>query len=184
VIDLVLRLATGARATAALAALGLGGTFLFRLSPYDALKALLNGAPLPEETITSPDRLAETLEALGAAGRESYLQFQVWDLANPVLFGLAGAMLLGWLVRRCQRTTTSWRLVVLLPFALVIADVLENVVLSVAVGAFPDRAIVGGVLPLVTAAKFSAALATIIAVVLLALRWLRDRLAGGSRRAT
>ena len=183
-IDLILKLATGARSAVALAAFGLGGTLLFRLSPYDAVKALLDGASLPEETITSPDRFAEVLEALGAAGRESYLRFQVWDLLNPILIGIAGAMLLGWLLKRSQRASSTWRFVVLLPVALLTADLLENLVISIAVGSFPDRAAMGNALPLVTAVKFGAAIATILAVVLLALMWLRDRLSGVPRRAT
>ena len=183
-IDRILKLATGARAAVALAALGLGGVPLFRASPYAAVKSLLGGASLPEETITSTDRFAEVLEALGTAGRESYLQFQVWDLLNPVLIGVAGAMLLGWLLKRAQRASSTWRFVVLLPVALLTADLLENLVISIAVGAFPDRVAIGNALPLVTAAKFGAAIATIIAVVLLALAWLRDRLSGVLPRAT
>jgi hypothetical protein len=184
VIDLILKLANGARSAVALAAFGLGGTLLFRLSPYDAVKALLDGASLPEETITSPDRFAEVLEALGTAGRELYLRFQVWDLLNPILIGVAGALLLGWLLKRGQRASSTWRFVVLLPVALLTADLLENLVISIAVGAFPDRAAIGNALPLVTAAKFVSAIATVGAVVFLALMWLRDRLSGLRRRAT
>ncbi len=183
-INFILKLATGGRAAVALAALGLGGTFLFRLSPYDAVKTLLEGASLPEETITAPDRFAEILEALGAAGREAYLQFQVWDLLNPVLIGVAGAMLLGWLLKRSQRASSAWRYVALLPVALLAADLLENLVISIAVGAFPDRAAIVNALPLVTAAKFGAAIATIISLILLALMWLRDRMSGVLQRAT
>ena len=183
-INLILKLATGARSAVALAAFGVGGTLLFRLSPYAAVKTLLDDASLPEETITSTDRFAEVLEALGTAGRESYLQFQVWDLLNPVLIGVAGAMLLGWLLKRGQRANSTWRFVVLLPVALLTADLLENLVISIAVGAFPDRAAIGNALPLVTAAKFGAAIATIIAVVLVALMWLRDGLSGVLRRTT
>lgn len=184
VIDLILKVATGAGTAVAWAVLGLGGTLLFRLSPYDALKARLDGASLPEEAITSPERVAEVLEALGAAGRESYLHFQVWDLLNPILIGAASAMLLGWLLKRGQRTGSSWRFVVLLPVALLVADLLENLVISVAVGSFPDRAATTSLLPMVTAAKFSAVFATIIAAVLLAVMWLRDRLSDHPRRPT
>lgn len=166
-----------------MAAFGLGGTLLFRLSPYADVKTLLDDASLPEETITSPDRFAEVLETLGAAGRELYLQFQIWDMLNPILFGVAGAMLLGWLLKRSQRSSSAWRFVALLPVALLAADLLENLVISLGIGAFPDRAATGLVLPLVTAAKFGAAIGTIIAAVLLALAWLRDRLAGAPRRA-
>lgn len=183
VIDLILKQVTGARTAIALAAFGFGGTLLFRLSPYATIKALLDGAGLPEETITSPDRLAEVLEALGTAGREAYLRFQVWDLLNPLLIGVAGAMLLGWLLKRGQRANSTWRFVVLLPIALLAADLLENLVISIAVGASPDRAALGNALPLVTAAKFGAAIATVIAVVLLALLWLRDRVSGALPRA-
>ena len=181
-IDLIVKLATGARAAVALVAFGLGGTLLFRLSPYGAIKTLLDGDSLPEETITSPDRLSEVLQTLGAAGRELYVQFQVWDLANPILIGAAGAMLLGWLLKRGQRASSNWRMVVVLPVAMLAADLLENLVISIAVGAFPDRTAVGNALPLVTATKFGAALATIASVVLLAALWFRDRLAGAHRR--
>jgi len=178
VIKLILKLATGARALMALAALGLGGTFLFRLSPYDALKGLLDGASLPEETITPPDRFADVLDALGPVGRDLYLRFQVWDLLNPILIGVAGAMALGWLLKRSQRETSTWRLVVLLPVVLLVADLLENAVISLVVGAYPGRAAIGNTLPLVTATKFGAAMATMVAAALLALLWLRDRRAG------
>lgn len=183
-IDLILRLATGTRTAVTLAAFAFGGTLLFRLSPYNDVKARLDGASLPEETITSPDRFAEVLQVLGVVGRESYLQFQVWDLLNPILIGVAGAMLLGWLLKRGQRATSSWRFVVLLPVALLTADLLENLVIAIAVGAFPERVALGTALPLVTAAKFGAAMATIAAVFLLALMWLRDRLSAVPGRAT
>ncbi len=178
-IDLILKQATGVRAVVALAAFGVGGTLLFRLSPYDAVKALLDGARLPEETITTPDRFADVLEALGAAGRASYLQFQVWDLISPVLFGIAGAMLLGWLLKRGQRASSGWRFVVLFPVALLAADLLENFVISIGVGAYPDRTALANALPIVTATKFGAAMTTMIAAVLLVLVWLRDRLSAG-----
>ena len=93
-------------------------------------------------------------------------------------------MLLGWLLKRGQRASSTWRFVVLLPVALLAADLLENLLISLAVGAFPDRAAIGNALPLVTAAKFGAAIATIIAVVLVALMWLCDRLSGVLRGAT
>ena len=181
--DLILRLATGARAAIAWAAFGVAGTFLFRLSPYATVKATLDGASLPEETITEPDRLAQLLEALGAAGRDSYLQFQLWDLLNPILMGVAGAMLLGWMLKRGQRSSSAWRFTVLLPVLLLAADLLENVVLSIAVAAFPDRTAASHALPVLTAVKFGAAISTMFAVVLLALAWIRDRLSGGPGRA-
>ena len=183
-INFILKLSTGARSMVALIALGLGGTFLFRLSPYDALKALLDGASLPEETITSPDRLAEILEALGTAGRDLYLQFQFWDLLNPILIGVAGATLLGWLLKRSQRASSAWRFVVLFPVVLLIADLLENLVIASALSAFPDGSAIVTALPPVTAAKFGAAFATIISVALLALMWLVNRLSGGVRGNT
>ena len=182
-IDRILKLATGARAAVALAAL-LGGSLLFRVSPYAAVKSLLGGASLPEETITSSDRLAEILEVLGATGRESYLQFQVWDLLNPILIGVFGALLLGWLLKRSQRVNSTWRFVVLLPVVALGADLLENLVISIAVGAFPDLGAIANALPLVSAVKFGAVIATMVSVVLLALLWIRDRLSGGQRPAT
>ncbi len=183
-IDRILKWATGARAVVALAALGFGGVPLFRASPYDDVKALLGGASLPEETITSSERFAEVLEVLGVTGRELYLQFQVWDLLNPILSGVAGAMLLGWLLKRSRRADSAWRFVVLLPVVTLCADLLENLVIAIAVGAFPDLGAIGNALPLATAAKFGAVIATMVSIVLLALLWIRDRLSGARRPAT
>jgi hypothetical protein len=157
-IDLILKAATGARAVVAAAALGLGGTLLFRLSPYEAIKSQLDGASLPEETITSPDRFAAILEALGVAGRATYLQFQVWDLMQTILLRPADA-------------------------PLVAADLLENLIIAMGIGAYPEPASVVKALPLVTAVKFGGAMATMVTVVLLALMWLRDRVSGVLRRA-
>lgn len=184
VIDLILRLATGVRAAIAVAAFGTAGTYLFRLSPYERVKARLDGASLPEETITSPGRFAEVMAALDASGRELYLQFQAWDLLNPVLMGAAGAMVLGWLVGRSRRSRSRWRLVVLLPVVLLGADLLENGIIAMAVAAYPERAVIDNALPLVTAVKFAAAIATMVSVVSLALVWARNSRSDTRRRAT
>ena len=181
VIDLTLRLASGARAAAAVVAFAVGGTLLFRLSPYDALKGILGGPSLPEETITNPDRLAQTLETLGPAGRDAYLQFQLWDVINPVLMGLAGAMLLGWMLQRSGRSNSAWRLVVLVPFVLLLADLLENVVIARALVAYPDGSAFSNALPVVTAVKFGAAISMALSVVVLVFLWTRDRLVGRAR---
>ena len=174
-IDRILRLATGRRAAVAVLALALGGSALFRRSPYESLKGRLGGASLPEETITSPDRLAEILGALDATGRELYLQFQLWDVLNPILMGVAGAMVLGWLLQRSERAHSPWRYAVWLPVILFAADLLENLVLSVAVAAFPGRSAIASALPLVTTAKFGAAILTVVSAVVLAGLWLRNR---------
>jgi hypothetical protein len=184
VIDRILRVATGSTAAVSVAALALGGTLLFRLSPYEALKSRLDGASLPEETITPPDQFAATLEALGVAGREAYLQFQLWDVLNPVLIGVAGAMLLGWLLKRGERAGSAWRFVLVLPVALLTADLLENSIIAIGISAYPEPTALGMALPIVTAAKFGAAMVTVVAMVLLALMWLRDGVSGSSRRAT
>lgn len=183
-IERIITLATGARVAIALAALGFGGVPLFRASPYAAVKSLLGGASLPEETVTSPERFVEVLEILGAPGRELYLQFQAWDLLNPILIGGAGAMLLGWLLKRSRRANSAWRFAVLFPVAALCTDLLENLVISLAVGAFPDVGALGSALPLVTASKFGAVIATMVSALLLALLWIRDRVSGARRPAT
>ena len=182
-IDRVLRAATGARAALALIALGVGGGLLFRLSPYDALKARLNGGALPEETITSPDRFAAVLDALGDPGRELYLRFQLWDVLNPVLIGVAGALVLGWLLGRAGRSDSAWRYVLLFPFVLLGADLAENVVISLGIGAFPAPAAVAGFLPWVTATKFGAAAGMAGSMVLVGILLLWNRVSGAPRPA-
>ena len=173
-IDRILELATGARAVMAVAALALFGVPLFRVSPYEAVRSRLGGATLPEETITSADRFAEVLGLLGEFGRRLYLQFQVWDLLNPILIGIAGAMVLGWLLKRSRRADSGWRFVVLFPVAALCADLTENFVISMSIAAYPDFAALGSALPFVTAAKFGAVMTMMVSVAVLALLWTRD----------
>ncbi len=183
-IDCVLRIATGRRAAVAVAALAVGGGLLFRASPYDALKSRLGGASLPEEGVTPPDRLIELLQALGTDGRSLYLEFQAWDVLNPILIGLAGALLLGWLLNRTNKAKSNWRYAILLPVAALATDLLENLVISIAVRSFPEPSSVSSLLPLFTGAKFAAAIGTLLLVVLLLLFRLRDWLGRVPRRAT
>lgn len=182
-IDLVLRLATGIRAAISVAVLATVGTYLFRLSPYEEVKGRLAGVSLPEEAITSPARFAEVMAALDASGRELYLQFQAWDLLNPILMGAAGVMVLGWLVGRSRRSRSRWRLVVVLPLVLLGADLLENGIIAMAVAAYPERAVIGTALPLMTAVKFAAAMAAVASSAWLALLWARDSWADARRPA-
>lgn len=181
-IDRMVALANGGRAAVALAALVLGGIPLFRLSPYAALKSLVGGANLPEETITSPQRFAEILYKLGEGGRGLYLRFQVWDLLNPILIAVAGAMLLGWLLKGSRRANTRWRFVVVFPVVALFADLVENLVISLGVATFPHVGVAGMALPVVTGIKFGAVMGMMASVALVALLWLRERLspAGGA----
>ena len=83
--------------------------------------------------------------------------------------------MLGWLLNAGGRGSSAWRFVLLLPICLLAADLLENVIISVGLGAYPDRAAVGFALPIVTAVKFGAAMGTMLMVASLAVLWVRDR---------
>ena len=107
----------------------------------------------------------------------------VWALLNPILIGVAGAMILGWLLNRSRRADSGWRFVVLLPVAALCADLLENLIISIAIGAFPDLVASSQALPVVTAAKFGAVIAMGVSVVLLVLLWIRDRFFGARQPA-
>ena len=91
---------TGRRVLAALVLFMVVGFGLFNLGPYPRLKALTEEAPFPEEAVTTPEQLAVFLQEIGPVGRDLYLSFQLWDVANPLLIGFLGLVLVGWMVRR------------------------------------------------------------------------------------
>lgn len=127
-----LAFATGRRVLGALVVLVAAGSSLFRYGPYPEL------APLPEESPgLGPTQLRAFLSELGEDGREAYLLFQGVDLLNPVLTAGFAVLLLAWILRRSGLGTGGARLALLIPVAALLADWLENLILSLAIRAYP-----------------------------------------------
>ncbi len=160
--------ASGRGALIAFVLLIAGSLLLFRFAPYPEIKSAVAGAPLPEEGASYEGGLVSFLEELGEHGRPLYLEFQYWDLLNPVLFGAAFTLLIGWLVKR-SRLERNWsRYAVLVPLAVAAADIAENLVLIEALAAFPGPGAVSALVAPVTAVKFLGFAIMMVAVVVLA----------------
>ncbi len=153
IVETVLRWSTGRRVLQALLLMGLGGGALFQLGPYPTLKSEAGGAPLPEETVMSPAAFRSFLSDLGESGRALYSSFQIWDLLNPLLIGFLGVALIGWLVGN-SGLVPGRRLVIIVPFVAPLADLGENILILLAIAAFPDVTRLASLLPVVTIMKF------------------------------
>lgn len=167
-IDAMLRAATGRRALLAVVALLIGGSALFRLGPYATVKNATTSPTLPEEAVTSPAALTAFLTELDEPTRAAYARFQAWDLFNLVLFGTAGVMLLGWMLKRAGLGETGWRWLIVLPLGLMVADLAENGLLSLAIAHFPDSIATSAALPWVTGTKFAVVMVMFLALPVLA----------------
>lgn len=158
--------ASGKRALAALGTLLIGGFLLFQLGPYAEVKRASESPLLPEETITSPAALTEFLKTLDPPTQDAYARFQLWDLMNLALFGTMGVFVLAWLLRVAMLERSALRWMLILPIAVVVFDVAENVVLAVAIASFPEVASSNAALPWITGAKFIATLFMFAAMIL------------------
>ncbi len=179
--DATLDFATGRRAIAAVVVFAVGGTAFFRLSPYSAVRAASGDRTLPEEGLTNPVQFHEFLTDIGATGRELYLSFQLWDLLNPVLLGLMGVMIVGWLIKRGALRGTAGRWLIIVPLVAPFAELVENAVIAWSIASFPEASATARFLPLVTGAKFAGLLGTLLVVLCLAVVGLRAHRSG--RRA-
>ena len=160
-IDAFLDFATGRRTIAALVVFAVGGTTLFRVSPYSAVKEAAAGRTLPEERLTSPAELSEFLTDIGATGRDLYTSFQVWDVLNPLLLGFMAVMLVGWLVKVGDLRDTNGRWLIVVPLIAPLADLVENLIIAGSIASFPEASAVARFLPLITGAKFGGLLGTL-----------------------
>jgi len=182
-IDAMIRWATGRRAALAVVALLIGGFALFQLGPYATVKHMTNAPSLPEETLTTPAALAGFLDGLDEPTRTAYARFQKWDLLNLALFGTTGVLVLGWLLNLTNLAATRWRWLVVLPLALVLADVTENGLLGLAIGRFPEAIRTSAGLLWVTGTKFVALIMMLLAAALLSATAVIQRVQGGRRKA-
>lgn len=172
VVTAVLRWATGYRVIQSfLVAVG-GGFALFRFGPYDRVSSL--AGPLPEESVSSRSDLHGFLQELGAGGRELYATFQFWDFLNPLIIGFLCVALVGWLLGR-SRIVRGRTLMIAIPFVTPVADALENVVVLLAVAAFPSDPWFGGLFPVVTSVKFVGLGVTLLLIIALSVLAIRRR---------
>lgn len=131
------------------------GALVMLAGPYQGLRTAA-GRPLPEELSTEPAAVAAFLTALGTDGRARYVTFQLLDFLNPLLLSLAAAALLLWLSARARLPAAAGRALLLLPAAMALADVTENLLLLGAITRYPEAGPLAEALPWVTRLKFGA----------------------------
>ena len=176
-VERTLRWSTGRRVLVALLVLVLGGSILFQMGPYPEVTSAAGNVSLPEETITDPEALQMFLTELEEGGRKSYLQFQFWDFANPLLIGFFGVLLIGWLTKR-SGLVRGRTITILIPFITPVSDFCENLVIIGTIVVFPERALFTQLLPVFTSAKFFGLAVTLLLVIVLAVLAIRVRMRG------
>lgn len=166
-VSVLLRWSTGRATLIAFGVLIAGGFLLFQLAPYELIRDLVGGTPLPEEGTTYEGGLVSFLQELGDVGRRMYLRFQYWDLLNPVLQVSAFTLLIGWLVKRARLEQHWLRFAVLIPGFAAGADLGENLLLIDAIHSFPGPGAGSVLVAPVTAVKFLGVAVLMVATALL-----------------
>ncbi len=137
------------------------------IGPASQLGALTGGLEPPEERVGgSTSEIGVFLEALGEPGRAVYTRALWWDMLNAVLVPAALGLTILWLVQRLPSVWRFLRWLALIPVAVAVADLAENVLLLAAVASFPEAAPAWA--PGVTTVKLTMGLAAIPIVAVLA----------------
>ena len=121
------------------------GFLLFNVGPYPAIRQQVPDATLPEERFgykgADLDAFVSTLviEKDGAAqtGLNAYKSFQVWDAPNAVLLALALGSAI-WVLAAGFGRKLLIRFLVLLPLAMLVFDLSENILISEVIDAWPS----------------------------------------------
>lgn len=164
-------------ARAALAALVVLCSTLFTtfvLGPAGNLPELSGGQMQPDLAfLATPSMTDIYLRTLGDAGRVVYTRAEWFDFANALMMIVAGMMIIRWLATLLPSDVRWPRLLMLLPLAAGLLDMVENLLLLRAVKAFP--ALSPSILPWITSAKLLLILGTLVAIAALAAIALRLR---------
>ncbi len=115
------------------------GIFLFSFSLYPQVKELSKNADLPEEKFGfTSEYLYSFFERLGTNGRDAYFSFQLMDLLNAVLFGVALFAALFYFLRKLN-ANSFFNVLLALPVISALLDVSENFVFLYLLSIFLER---------------------------------------------
>ena len=104
------------------------------------------------------EKVKHSLEKMGTEGRNGYLNYLVVDLFYPIFYGLFFFFALTYLYKIKMNGDPLFNLSKSLPFALVIADWLENTLLFILVESYPNTSkTLGNLTGITTALKWSIA---------------------------
>ncbi len=97
-----------------------------------------HGGILDDQWGLTPTEAYDALAAMGSDGRTAYRTFLIWDLAYPLLYAPALALIIAGGTRTLLRTRHPLRYVIALPLVAGAMDWLENLGYLVALARFPD----------------------------------------------
>lgn len=167
----------------------LGVAFFFWLLNFSslpvsepALKRLSNGEGLLDTRFyyTAPEAF-HAMDRYGAAGRALYLRFLAFDSIFAPLYGFAFALLMTRVAAGLFDPASRWNSVNLLPLAVAMADVAENVCLLLLLTAYPEQdRLVGTLAGIATLTKWSFAVIAIGVLTILFLSLAIRRLRRGT----
>ena len=166
-------IATGRTVVVALL-LWLGAGFvLFQLGPYPELAGMAPGLePLDERMGYSWTEVEVYLAVLGESGRRLYRVFLVADLGNAILMASAVSLLLTFLTIRLGLERSWFGIAAFIPIAGGALDLLENAMLLVMLGQFPNvTESLAGAASMTTALKLVTGMAGLAAVAVGLIGW-------------
>lgn len=135
------QIATGRSVIVALLLWFGAGFVLFQFGPYPELGVMTPGLELLDERMGYTWTDVEIYFAvLGESGRRLYRVFLIADLGNAILMAAAGSLLLAFLTTRSGLERTWFGIVAFIPLAAGTLDLLENTLLLIMLGQFPDIA--------------------------------------------
>ncbi|QIL91686.1 hypothetical protein ACONUD_10265 [Microbulbifer harenosus] len=106
---------------------------------YPEISATLE--PLDIRVGLTADAIEDFLGAIGSDGRALYFfNESVPDMLFPVAYAFAYALLMVQLIKACGQVHTPLKYLALLPFAIALSDILENLQMLVAIHSYPTIA--------------------------------------------
>ena len=142
------------------------------------VEAVCRQAPPDVRFAPSATAVQRFLDACGAAGRESYRNLQLADLAYPTVFALFVAAALAFVLSRLTRPGSRLLSLCALPVLGAAFDYLENASAWLALAAHPEPSVASSLFGLASGAKniasWAAGLVLVVALVLLLARAARD----------
>jgi hypothetical protein len=164
----------GVLAATALAVYVAVAAALAAFGPSSHLRGLSGRFGLPEERPgVSPAAVSMFLGRIGESGRLAYRRALVVNLSAPVLFVVAGWLIVDWARRRAPQLRLAGSIVTRLLMLLAAIQLIESLLLLSAIANYPGRPPLGGLIGVIVQAKFvvfavcCAALVTVSTIALL-----------------
>jgi hypothetical protein len=158
---------------------GLGLFLLFAATALPIQSSRVRGNSPDTAFLYSAGDLTRMAAAYGVEGRAAYVRSRwTFDLAFPMIYGFFLAASIAWLLGRALPAGSPWQRLNLVPLAAVAFDLLENIMATVVMRAYPAPAPLAATLaPVMSALKWvfvGASFAALAMAASLAL-WRRSR---------